>query len=35
MVEAQEITCAPIEHGGKWDLLNFYVKIRASNWLKN
>lgn len=33
MVETQEIKCVPIECGGKWDLLNFYVKIRARNWV--
>lgn len=33
MVGTQEIKCVPIECGGKWDLLNFYAKIRASNWV--
>lgn len=35
MAEAQEIMCVPIGCGGKWDLLNYYVKIRASNWLNS
>lgn len=34
-LEAREIACAPIGHGGKWGLWNFSVKIRASSWLNN
>lgn len=35
MVEIQEIMCVPIGCGGKWGLLNCYIKIRASNWLNS